>query len=163
MRDITNFLSKSMIKPELAHVYVQEGYAIATDSFRLIEIKLDDFCTENIASGYYSATKWKTMYKAYTKKTKDIETFMRTIQENALYADTHKDFNYPSYKNVIPTADKLKDFNHDVKFNLEYLVDFLEVVAGASEVVDFAKIKTDGNMAYFENDTVKLLLMKINR
>jgi DNA polymerase III sliding clamp (beta) subunit (PCNA family) len=163
MKDITPFLSNSTIKPELMHVYVNDGHAVATDSFRLIEIKLDDFCAENIPSGYYSATKWKTMCKAYAKRDKDIETFMRTVQENAIYADTHKDFNYPSYKNVIPTADKLSDFNPDVKFNLDYFVDFLKVVAGTTDVVDFAKIKTDGNMAYFENDTTKLLLMKINR
>jgi len=163
MQDITPFLSNSTIKPELMHVYVHDGHAVATDAFRLIEIKLDDFCAENIPSGYYNATKWKTMYKAYTKKAKDIETFMRTVQENAVYVDTHKGFNYPSYKNVIPTEDKLKPFHFDVKFNLDYFVDFIKVVAGTSEVVDFASIKTDGNMAYFENDTTKLLLMKINR
>lgn len=166
MKDITSFLSDYDYKPEFSHVYVHEGYAVATDGIRLVEIKLDDFCSEHIKDGYYSPQKWKTMYKAYVKKNQDLMLFSRTILENALHADSLKDIKYPEYKNLISKLGGLKDFTPTVKLDFKYFVQFLEIaknpinsyVKNSNNCIDFSKIKTDGKVIYFENDTTKMLL-----
>jgi len=166
MQDITPFLSNSTIRPELCHVYVNKGYAVATDSFRLIEIKLDDFCTKKIKNGYYKPDKWQKMYKAYKKK--DIDTFMQIIEENNIYKHLTKHFKYPDYKKIIPKEEDLSELYSTFSFNSDYLVDFIrfaqteKVTRTDVSRIDLSKIKTDGKMIYFGNETTKLLLMKLN-
>jgi hypothetical protein len=163
MKDITPFLSTSNIKPELAHIYVHDGIAVATDSYRLAEIKLDDFCKENIPNGYYEKKKWQAMCKAYNKKTKDITAFMHAIIENnAVMQEKSKDYNYPDYKQIIPQENTLTPFTNDMKFNKVFLSDFMELMQHPLHV-DFSLIKTNNKMIMYQDNTITLLLMKIDR
>lgn len=166
MRDITPYISKSTIKPEIAHVYVYGGYAMATDSFRLIEIKLDEFCTDNTPNGFYTAEKWKKMCKAYNKKEKDLYTYMVAVNENNLNADARKGYKFPDHKKVIPNVEDLRPIEENMSFNPKYLQEFIEFAQVYKDGVfyfDFSRVKTDGKMLYFEDANTKVLLMKLNR
>ena len=93
MNDITSFCSNSYIKPILTKVLVHQKdgkkYAVATDSFRLIEWEItDDFLFESIKCGYYNIIEWKTMCKAYNKKKKDLKTFYSVLKDKPEVLDT---------------------------------------------------------------------------
>jgi len=160
MRNITSFLSKSTIKSELAHVYVYDGYAVATDGYRLVEIKLNDYCTEHIKDGYYTKEKWVAMSKAYSKKKLNIIAFMTAIAENKVHEDMRKDYKYPDYKILMPKSEDLKPIDTSSKFETSYIVDFLTMID--SITIDLSLIKDNGKFIYYENAGIKMLLMKRN-
>lgn len=164
MQNITPFLSDSTIKPELAHVYVHNGVAVATDSYRLVEIKLDELCI-SIPNGYYEPKKWIAMCKAYNKKNQDLYAFMVAVNENNIPTniEKRKDYNYPEYKAIIPQEKDLKPFAGDMKFTTSFLQDFIEIVSSPNNSINFSNIQTDGKMLYYKTDTMKVLLMKHNK
>lgn len=167
MKDITTFVSKTNFKPEIEMVYVKEKegskYAVATDTFKLIEIKLDEFCSEYIDCGWYSVSKWKGMCKAYNAKKRDIKTFESLIQENALTKEQRKNWTFPSYENIFPT--EFKEFQANSEFTKEHLIEFIKILPNKDKFnyIDFSKIKDSGKMIYFENENTKIMLMKCNR
>ena len=161
MKDITNFCANHEIKPELSMVYVHKKdgntYAVATDTFRLIEIKLDEFLNGNIEDGYYSKENWKKMCKAYNKKNQDLQKFSETMKANkAVYGE--KDWKYPDYKNIIPA--ETVAFK-PVKVNREYFIDFISMITDNFGNVDLDDIKmvSKNNMLYYVSEDIKLLLM----
>jgi hypothetical protein len=160
MQDITPFTSRSNIRPELFRVYVHDGVAVATDSYRLAEIKFDVFCKENIPAGYYEPKKWQAMSKAYNKKKRDITAFMHAIQENNLHAESREDYIYPDYKQIIPQEKDLTPFIGGMQFTKQYFNDFMELMRHPLHV-DFSLIKTNGKMIVYQDDTITLLLMKL--
>lgn len=168
MQDITKFTAKDKIKPELSMVYVHKKdgnkYAVATDAFRLVEIKLDDFLNEMIELGYYSVDNWKKMCKSYNKKNRDLQTFSNLMKaNNAIFGD--KDWNYPEYSNIFPKEDELviwKSVKTGNLFNKKYFIEFIEMIPEKSfGTLDFNNIllKQEKEMLYYKSDNIKLLLM----
>lgn len=168
MKNITTFLSKSTIKPELAHVFVNEKdgakYAVATDSFRLAELTItDDFLKDNLTTGYYTAKQWIELCKAYNKKKRDITAFMHTmLQVNAMQPIIYKDWQYPDYKQII---DRFESTGEGInqKFNPEYLIDFITLMPQIPYGINTNEIKHNAQMIVYKNESITLLLMAINR
>jgi hypothetical protein len=164
MKDITPFLSPSQIKPELAHVYVHDGLATATDGYRLIEIKLDEFLLDKIPDGFYTAKNWKAMTKAYNAKRQDLMAFDTIVKENNATAEDRSSWHYPDYAQLLPTPDKLHDIEPKTSLNRDYFIDFLKAIpADQFHIVDLSQIKDTGKMLYYQNDNIKILLMKCAR
>ena len=107
--NITKVASQSEIKPELKTVFVKHtdlGITyVATDSFRLIEVKIED---ENIKSiipeGFYDLKEWATFAKETQKKKPDAD-FMLNISpmQNKEY------WYYPEYKQIFPKEVEKQD------------------------------------------------------
>lgn len=164
MKDITPFLSKSLIKRELAMVYVhrKDGntYAVATDAFRLVEIKLDEFLnSDNLPTGYYTASNWKIMTKAYNAKKQDLQKFSDTIKANEVF---YKDMDnvYPDYEKIIPKPDELTPLQL-IDVDRDYFVEFLQMI----DVDGFKRLKLSeiksgkNNIIYYKSDNMQILLM----
>jgi hypothetical protein len=170
MQDITTFVSKSTIKPELSMVYVHElngsKYAVATDSYRLAQYKLPDFLQEHMQTGYYQPQAWKDLCKAYNKKNKDLRAIESIlIQQDALQSQ-YNEYNYPEYQNIIPTeATILRDFNPNTDFNRDYFIDFINLInVDKYKAISFNDIKqNERGLTYYANEDIKLLLMPLNR
>jgi len=65
-KHLLKFISPSQINLEIAHVYKKENIAVATDSYKLLEIKLDDDFASLLPNGYYTRNEWKVL--SYDKK-----------------------------------------------------------------------------------------------
>jgi hypothetical protein len=166
MRDLTTFCATSDIKPVLTKVYVYEEndrkFAVATDAFRLVEWEIEnDFLKKNITPGFYTASKWKNMCKAYNKKNKDIRSFIEARDENILI---NKNFveDFPNYKQIIPTDTKELIGNFSV--NMEYFIDFIKMMPQLKfKELNFNKIKQNDKMLYYEDYELKIILMNLKK
>jgi len=123
--DITKFASPSEIKQEINKVYVTkyENYItyVATDTFRLIEIKQEiDGLNDIVAPGFYTIPQWKILCKAFQKK--DTET-IKTIKP----IDT--EMNYPDYKRIIPNSIELRTLTKTIiEVDIDYWYDFTKFI-----------------------------------
>ncbi len=159
MIDITTFLEKNSIKDICRLVYVNNAVAVATDSFKLIEIKLDDHCTENIPNGYYEISAWKKMCKAYNAKKQDLKTFMEEIVNNNTTITKHKDEQYPDYEKIL--NGEFNDLDLNSCFTKKHLITFIEILPEMTyQIVNLSDIKDNGKMIKFENDEMRVVLMK---
>ena len=100
--NITKVASQSEIKPELKTVFVKHtdlGITyVATDSFRLIEVKIEDESIKSIIpEGFYDLKEWATFAKETQKKNPDAD-FMLSISP----MQNKKDWYYPKYKQIFP-------------------------------------------------------------
>lgn len=164
MKDITTFCLKTDIKPQLQKVYVYEKdgkkFAVATDTFRLVEWEIkDDFLKEYITPMYYDQKLWKEMCKAYNKKNRDIRAFSNALRSNEVI-NKNFDYQYPDY--LILLENETKDFDNSVKVNQEYLFDFLNLVPkNKYNTLDFSEIKLTDKMIVYKDNDIKLILMQI--
>ncbi len=159
MLDITTFLEKNSVKDICRLVYVKDGKAVATDSFKLIEITLDDFCKENVPNGYYEIKAWKQMCKAYNAKKQDLKTFMEVINQNNETITTHKDTEYPNYEKLMDS--KFKELDLNSYFTKKHLIAFIEILPELSfQRIRLSDIQDNGNMIKFENKDMRIVLMK---
>jgi len=100
--DITKIASQSEIKPEINTVFVKHTdkgiIYVATDSFRLVEIELED---ENIKSilpeGFYNLKQWALLAKETQKKNPDANLML-----NISPMQNKDSWHYPGYANIIP-------------------------------------------------------------
>lgn len=162
MKDITTFLEKKSFKEILQWVYKKDNVAVATDSFKLIEIKLDDFCTEHIPNGYYEIDSWKKMCKAYNAKKQDLKTFSETIIQNNAIMSKWSDTEYPDYKRVIVGDFKEMDINSS--FTKKHLIAFIEMLPELDrQTIKLSDLKDNGKMIKFENNDTLMILMKCNK
>lgn len=127
--DITNNLSKSNIKPALANIFVKHTDTgiiyIATDSFRLTEVQLDN---ENIKDllreGFYSPQQWKLLAKATKGKVIDY----KTIKDIGLSINHLSEEIYPNYEMIMPK--ELIEVNQTVKqFDHEYIYQYMSFIS----------------------------------
>ena len=175
MQNITTHLSKSQIKPELCHVYVHtdtttnQKHAVATDSFRLVCLTFTadkhPILMDYLIDGYYTALQWKTLCKAYNAKKQDIKTFMDTILAvTAQQENSCKDFMYPEYQQIIARTPLTTASGIQGKYNADYLADFLALIKPQSKfnAIETDKITTTDIMLTYKDDTITLLLMKMN-
>lgn len=164
MKNITKFCAKSDIKPLFTKVYVYEEkgdkFAVATDSFRLVEWKIEDeFSKENITPGYYDVKNWVEMCKSYNKKNKDIVTFMNAIKSNSAVNEKF-DEGFPEYKKLIPK--ETTDFDGTLKVNKEYFFDFVDMMPiGRFLSLDFKEIKQDNQKIYYKDKDTMIILMAL--
>lgn len=173
MQDITIFTATTDIKPELSKIYVHEigsqgiKYAVTTDSFRLVRVKLPDILQEYMPVGYYQVKAWKEIVKAYNKKNKDIKVIMDTIAGQKVLQDQYKDYYYPEYTQIIPTDDELESFNDQYTFNKDYLLDFITLIHGDKfgnvSLKDIKQSKSRKMIIYKTEDITILLMASITR
>lgn len=174
MKNLLNHIAKNHIKPELNHIYIHKDaeaiYAVATDSFRLLEIKLNDtLLIDNLADGYYTAKEWQALCSLVSKKKQDIQaitelcTALKAIQPNRI-----ANFTYPDYKQIIPKAENIQDITTlaDLKINADYFIDFIQAIPKdkfQSLYLNDIKLTSDKRMVVFINDNIKALLMLMNK
>lgn len=178
MKQLLQYTSKSTIKPELAHIYVHKGevygsddqnlYAVATDSFRLLEIKITDpYLLEYAPTGYYTQKEWQTLSTLIGKKKRDIQDIQTLLNNIKAHQDNYKGYNYPQYKQIIPTTDKLDNITSlvDIKVNGDYFIDFIASIPQDKFFgvqLNDIKIKKDKRMITFIKDNTKALVMLMN-
>lgn len=168
MQKITKYLSKSQIKPELSLVYVHEidglKYAVATDSFRLVQELIPDILQDAIQYGYYQPKAWDEIVKAYNKKIPDIRTIDNTVQGQQAIQMQYSTYNYPEYQRIIPTDADLTSYSPEKPLNMQYFKDFLDMITldkyGHFNFSDIKQGKT--GMLYYKTETLKVLLMPAN-
>jgi hypothetical protein len=170
MQKLTNFLSKSNIKPEISMVYVHEidglKYAVATDSFRLIQERLPDILQDIVSYGYYQPKAWTEIVKATNKKIPDIGTILDTVAGQEALQMRYSGYNYPNYQAIIPKEEALLPFDPAHTYNMDYLKDFLDIITldkYNSFSFSYLKMGTNKGMLYYKTDTTLVLLMAINK
>jgi len=169
MKNITTFLSKNSFKPELGIVYVHEiegvKYAVATDSFRLVEEKLPILLQEKMPCGYYQAKAYAEIVKEWNKSKQDIIAIVDTIQAQTAIQERYKDYNYPEYRQIIPLQAELVAFDSLQSFNVDYFKDFLSLMDCKNKHFSFENIKSEknGRMIVYRNDDITLVLMALNK
>ncbi len=166
MKNITKFCAKSDIKPLFTKVYVYEEdgdkFAVATDSFRLIEWKIeDDFAKEYITPGYYNVKNWVEMCKSFNKKNRDVVSFVNAIKSNSVINENFKE-DFPDYKKLIPG--ETINFDGTIQVNKDYFFDFVDMMpSNKFTALDFSEIKQNNKMLYYSNEDTKILLMGLNK
>lgn len=166
MQYLTNFVSKSTIKPELAQIFVHmrdgKKYAVATDSWRLAEIEITEgFLFENLPCGYYTPVLWKSISKHAGRRKMDVTGIMQVFEQVKAVQKYYESYTYPEYARVIPS--ELHPFKA-LKVNTEYFSDFLNAIGKAH--IDFnSDISTDkdGKMYVYKDETRTLLLMAVSK
>jgi hypothetical protein len=168
MKDITSFVAKTNINESIHHVYVHEKegvkYAVATDSFKLIEYKVPERFIKILENGFYSIKKWKALCKISkgvltTDKRKD---FLLIVEESKLVEQSHLTF--PNYNKIVPEVKDLGVFRPDSTLTREHLIAFLNMLPDEKfGRVSFSDIKQTERgksiMTYFKNDDIMVLLM----
>lgn len=166
MKNITTFCAKSDIKPLFNKVYVyEEGedkFAVATDSFRLVDWKIEDeFLKEYIVPGYYNSKNWIEMCRAYNKKNKDLITFANSIKSNTVINEKF-DETFPDYKKLIPT--ETVDFNGTLSVNKDYFYDFVDLMyIDKFNALNFNEIKQNDKMLFYESKDIRIILMALKK
>lgn len=162
-KNLTNFINTKSVKEDINYIKVLKRdnilYAVATDSFRLLEVKITDkFLLENLFEGFYSVKEWLELCKNYNFKKINMPAFLLELKKVQAMQE-NRNFNYPAYEKIIPT--KVEDITSlDFKLNYNYLVDFLEVIK-ENETIEMNKIKITQNkrMLYYKNNDIVVLLM----
>lgn len=174
MQNITSHLPKSEIKPELCHVYVHTDtttntkHAVATDSFRLACLtftadKHPILIMDCLIDGYYTAKQWAELCKAYNKKTKDVKSFLDIMLQVTAMQPQYKGLTYPEYKQILARTPLTTTTGIQGKYNADYLMDFIALIPiSKSTAIDTDKITTTDLMLSYKDDTITLLLMKMN-
>lgn len=160
---LLKFISKNSIKPEITHVYKNCGKAVATDSFKLLEINLEESFSEIFPDGYYTKEEWKTMSDM---KKKDQWEAIAKAPRPKLDA-------YPDYTKIIPKGTDLEAYKGKLAFNIKYLNDFLEArneserLAGRTYQKELCfnpdvLLENKGIMLAHINENSTILLMGVN-
>jgi len=165
MKDITNFCYSSDIKPIFQKVYVYEKgedkFAVATDTFRLVEWKIEDpFLKENILNGYYEKKIWKDLCKCYNKSKRDLKLFEEFINKNISINENFKE-DFPDYYKILPK--ELYEFDRSMNFNLDYFIDFLKMIPEKRfKKVSLRDIRCSDKAMWYEDPQLKIILMALN-
>lgn len=174
MKNITKFISKSIIKPELAHVYVHDidgkRYAVATDSFKLAQIPIPDDLTGIIEAGYYSAKAWKEITRQANKINPGYSAIKELVAQEMAVRDQRDLGSYPDYMQIMPKAEDLYPADLRETYTLDHLTAFLELMADIKfKTLDLGAIKYDkskpNSTICYESPAgdLKMLLMKRNK
>ena len=162
MKNITPFLSKSSFKPQMQYVRVHKvkgiKYAMATDSFRLVQHRIDPFFSRFIKDGYYTVKQWKGICKGINRKTPEMLKVQSIVDERM---DLER-FEPIDYIKIMPKKKDLKPFDGTMSLAGNYLIDFIKMVQTkkGDVIFDFNKIKQTDKAMYFEDDEIKVILME---
>ncbi len=123
MKNLSDFVSKSNIRPSISGVLVTPEKIVATDSFKLIEIKRANAVKEAII----------------VKLPKGLKTFDRISDEklyhkNAEYPIEKIDDTFPAYESIIPTTEPKMTIIVNPKFLAEICAAFSKEVTIALEL-----------------------------
>lgn len=124
LKALAQIASQSPMHPQLACVKIGEGVAVATDSFRLVEVPTKEY-TET-AIGVHA----KALCTLKAKDTFSIDEhgipFITTSGGLTGAIGTEDMYGYPKYQKLIPDADS-KEYA-SVLINAEYLIEVLQVL-----------------------------------
>lgn len=162
-KHLLKFISPSSIKLEIAHVYKKGNIAVATDSYKLLEIKLEDQFATLLPDGYYTKEEWKIL--ANDKK--------KDLWERVVLTPRPTLGEYPDYSRVIPESMECEAYKGKLAFNFSNLKDFLDArneserLAGRLYRKDLyfdpnQLLENSNKMLYHKNENATLLLMAIN-
>jgi len=112
MNNITKYLSKSSIKPELQSIYLTENKAIATDSFKLIEITRNESVEEPVIVRIPKGVRKIDNIDQNGVITNGINTVQGEIIDG----------NFPDYKTVMPKNEP----EYEITFSPEHLAVIIE-------------------------------------
>ena len=168
-KNLTNFIDTKSVKEDINYIKVLKRdnilYAVATDSFRLLEVKItDEFLLENLFEGFYSVKEWLELCKNYNFKKINMPAFLLELKKVQAMQE-NRNFNYPAYEKVIPT--KVEDITSlDFEVNFNYLVDFLDTTKNRKNnaiLMNSLKISKDKKMLYYKDDNIVALLMLMTK
>jgi len=126
--DITKIATQCEVKPELKSVFVKHTdkgiIYVATDTFRLIEIKLENEDIKSILpEGFYNLKQWALLAKETQKKNPDAD-LMLSIKP----MENKDSWHYPEYANIIPK---------EVEDNIHLLTEFnIHLVSESFKVLE---------------------------
>jgi hypothetical protein len=137
-------VSNSWIRPELACIAHIDNHLYATDSFKLARIEVEEKTPEN-QTVYYDG--------------KLVSKLPQQFDMNS--AKKEVDSVYPDAKQLI--KNKLDDANVLGVFQVQYLIDLLNVVKTKSSTVTLLRRDADYEPLMLEADKVLGVLMPMNR
>ena len=160
---LLKFISPSFVNMEIAHVYKKENIAVATDSYKLLKIKLDDYFENVLPDGYYTREEWKIL--SDEKKKDQWERIILTPRPE-LGA-------FPDYNQIMPKDTEVEAYKGKLGFNFLNLKDFLEArnesekIAGRPYKKDLCfnpgeLLESAKGILYHKNENSRILLMPIN-
>jgi len=168
LKDITNYASKSTIKPELNAIFVKhiEGgiVYVATDSFRLVEVTcLDESIQGLMREGFYTLPQWKLLVKA-TKGKKIDYAMIKMIGSSV---DPLAESTYPEYQTLYKGMELVTANFTDQKYNAQYFSEFLTLIPTDKfnnfNFADLKQIKDKNNsVLIYKDETITILLMPCN-
>jgi len=172
MIDISKYVSKNKDKKILTYVYYKKedwyGVAVATDTFRLGEVKIQN---ENIVKilkdGLYSPRSWKEITKILNKKNSgtllDLDKIMDIVKrEMAVQPECES---YPDYKRIIPPENELVSFDTTLDVNADYFIDFVKDIGNNDDfnIIPWNKIKQNKQTIIYMDSVTTLLVMSMKR
>lgn len=165
MIDISKYTSKDKTKPVLNYVYVHtvDGmkYAVATDLFRIAEVKVWGLLGDMIQEGYYSPKAWKEITKLLNKESHEVAHEIKEIVTREMAVQIEEDF--PDYKKIIPAIDDCESFTGDFSINGDYICELIKSVQNKkNKLFNFLNLKQHNKKTiYFSDDTI-IMIMQMN-
>lgn len=155
MINIKNYTGS--IKPVLQLVKKEGDIAVATDTFRLAEIKIPEEYTEVIPDGYYQPSDWGKITTEINKKNTKIDKLVELTSFHKKL-DTE---DYPDYKQILPKDDQLKEVDWNaIRVNTNFLSELILSIKGKFNEVSLADIKlAHNNQLVYKTDEVTILIM----
>lgn len=164
VKNISDFCSPSMMRSEINAVLVTPDRIVATDSFKLIEIKKE---TGAGAPVLVKLPKGVKTFDTITYKKDDVGTFVNgawTEIGTPLDADI-----YPKYEAIMPTGEPLKKVRLSVH-HLKAIItacegkgrDRIDLVDISVYAKEYGPVKFERVRKVDENETVTMLLMPVN-
>lgn len=121
---VASFAAKSPIRPELASVLLKGGKIVATDSFRLIEMEVEEY--EGDVPVLIPAKEFKAMKGKVILGEKSEEGYKLSSDQMTLIVSANGDpESYPDYEKIIPTEEPVLE----IKVNGRYLAEVLSLLA----------------------------------
>ena len=146
--DLQKFASKEEYKPAIGGVYFTGRKAIATDSYRLVEVEQKK--EESREPAIYKLKDIKVKGDFEIKDNKLIDGLTETLLSKV-------EGDYPDYQAIIPTGEPLIELD----INAKYLAEILKVMENTDKLTNKVKIKIYQNnkpvIIEAENDDQKIM------
>jgi len=158
MIDISKYTSKGPIKPVLNYVYVHkiDGilHAVATDSFRIAQVKVWRLLAEHIQEGFYTPKAWKEITKLLNKDSHSVTLELKELVTREMAVQTDESF--PDYQTILPKYEDCEPFKGDFHINGDYLCELIKSVQDKKfKKFNFNKLlEYKGMTVYMDEDTV---------
>lgn len=155
IKNLSSYVSKSDIKPELACVLVKPDRMVATDSFRLVEVKGQTGIDKDTLIKLPKAL--KTLSAVTLKDEK-----LGTMEKGAWYELETIEGAFPRYETIMPTAEPIAT----IRVNAEYLKEIAQTFEDKKKL-GFVDISFFGELKALrftnKDESVTALLMPMAR
>lgn len=164
MFDISKYTSTNKIKEVLTYVYVHmvdgQKVAVATDTFRIAQVKINGLLAESIECGFYSKKSWKEITKLLNKNTLLVHKEVIDIVKKEMSVQPEEDF--PNYLSIIPKEEDCEDFNGYFSINGDFLCDLIKDVQNKKyKMFDFFNLKKHERKIIYRDDESIIMIMEM--